>query len=194
MSVTKSVAAMLLLSGGLPSAAGLLPTGTASAQEAQQQGPAELRTVEAAGVKVHFLAMPWGPETFGAMERGDESYYNRRSWPFARLESRVPLSLDGTPVAAGNYALVFHPNTADKKGMSLELRKIAMPEFLQPGNVMTPTPEGETVYKAPVTFTSAPETVPALSLSLAEAKTKGTLTLEVRYGNRRLTKDLKLTS
>jgi hypothetical protein len=123
------------------------------------------------------------------MERGEDSYYNRRSWPFARMETHAALTLDGTRVAPGNYALVFHPNGADKKGMSLELRKIDVPEFLQPGNAMTPTPAGETVYRAPVAFTTESETVPTLALSLAESK--GAVGLEVRYGNRKLTKELK---
>jgi hypothetical protein len=162
---------------------------SASVVSAQEGAPAQIQTVEAGGVKVHFVPLPWGPETFAGMERGEDSYYNRRSWPFARLETRVALTLDGTRVAPGNYALVFHPNGADKKGMSLELRRIDVPEFLRPGNVMTPTPAGETVYKAPVAFTTVSDTVPALSLTLAEAM--GTVSLEVRYGNRRLTKDLK---
>ncbi len=111
-----------------------------------------IQTVEAPGVQVFHLNMPWGPETFAAMERPGEGFYNRRSWPFARMETTRALKIEDTALPAGNYALVFHPNTPEDEGMSLEVRKIAPGEFLQNGNVMTRTPEGETVWQAPVTF------------------------------------------
>ena len=86
-------------------------------------------------------------------------------------------------LAPGNYALVFHPNTPDDEGMSLEVRKIPPGEFLKPGNVMTQTPEGETLWRGPIAFDVEGETVPALQVKLLQAD--GGVTVDVRYGNRR---------
>ena len=102
----------------------------------------EKKTATSGGVTVHFLSIPWGPNTFAAMEKGGESFYAKRTWPFARMETRVPVTLEATTLPPGNYALVFHPNTPDNKGMSLEVRKIPVDEFLVPGNVLTKTPGG----------------------------------------------------
>ena len=142
-----------------------------------------IQTVEAPGVQVFHLNMPWGPETFAAMERPGEGFYNRRSWPFARMETTRALRIADTALPAGNYALVFHPNTPEDEGMSLEVRKIAPGEFLQNGNVMTRTPEGETVWQAPVTFESGASTLPALEIGLTPDSPG--LRLDVRYGDRR---------
>jgi hypothetical protein len=124
------------------------------------------------------------------MERGGESYYAKRTWPFARLETTKPASIEGTKIPPGNYALVFHPNTPDQKGMSLEVRKIDVPEFLVPGNVMTRTPEGEEVARVPTAFETGGETVPALLVELQPRD--GGARLVIRYGDRRLTKELGL--
>jgi len=145
-----------------------------------------IQTVEAADVRVFHLTMPWGPETFAAMERAGEGFYNRRSWPFARMETRKPLKVEETTLPAGNYALVFHPNTPKDEGMSLEVRKIAPGEFLQAGNVMTRTPEGETVWRAPVEFTTAETTAAALEIQLLP-DAAGFL-LDVHYGDRQTQK------
>ena len=154
----------------------------APAEEPKRQ-PITIQTVEAPGVRVFHLNMPWGPETFAAMERPGEGFYNRRSWPFARMETARVLKIGDTALPAGNYALVFHPNTPDDEGMSLEVRKIAPGEFLQNGNVMTRTPEGETVWRAPVVFETGGATVPALEVGLTPGSAG--LRLEVRYGDRR---------
>ena len=90
-----------------------------------------IHTAEAPGVQVFYLNLPWGPETFAAMERPGEGYYNRRSWPFARMETAKPLKIGETVLPAGNFALVFHPNTPNNEGMSFEVKKIAPGEFLQ---------------------------------------------------------------
>ena len=137
---------------------------------------------------MHFLTIPWGPNTFAEMERGGDSFYAKRTWPFARMETKVPVTLEGTTLPPGNYALVFHPNTADNKGMSLEVRKILVEEFLVPGNVMTKTPEGETMSRSAASFETVAETVPALALDL-KAGGQGA-SLVIRYGDRRLTKEL----
>lgn len=163
----------------------------AASQEATRPTPTPvvIHTAEAPGLKVFFLNVPWGPSTFATMQMPGDSFYNKRSWPFARLEAANGFTLDGTQVPAGNYALVFHPNTPDNAGMSLELRKVEVAEFLQPGNAMTPTPEGTTVLKAPVRFDLATSTAPALKLEFAPDK-DGTK-LRVHYGDRLLIKDLK---
>jgi len=156
--------------------------------EAPRKPAISIQTASAPAVKVYYLNAPWGANTFAAMERPGDGFYNRRTWPFARLETTRSISIEGTAVPAGNYALVFHPNTPDDKGMSLELRRLSVTEFLQPGNVMTPTPEGPTVWRGPVRFDRAEGTEPALRIDLAPhmAGTK----LVVRYGDRRLERDL----
>jgi len=143
-----------------------------------------IQTATAPGLTVSYLTAPWGPVTFSAMERAQEGFYNRRTWPFARLESKKALTLDGTTVPPGNYALVFHPNTPDNAGMGLEIRRIAPGEFLQTGNVMTATPEGETVWQTRIRFDAADTTEPALRVSLEPAARATKLV--VRYGDRRL--------
>ena len=148
----------------------------------------EKKTATAGGVTVHFLTIPWGPNTFAAMEKGGESFYAKRTWPFARMQTTVPVTLEATTLPPGNYALVFHPNTPDDKGMSLEVRKIQVEEFLVPGNVMTKTPEGETVTRTGASFETVAETAPALALGL-QSTAKGA-TLVIRYGDRKLAKEL----
>jgi hypothetical protein len=151
-------------------------------------GPAPTRpaitihSIEAPGVQFFYLDLPWGPETFAAMERPGEGYYNRRSWPFARMETTKPLRIGETTLPEGNFALVFHPNTPTNEGMSFEVRKVAPGEFLQRGNVMTRTPEGETLWRGPVTFETAESTVGALEIGVVP-EANG-VRLDVRYGNR----------
>jgi hypothetical protein len=148
-----------------------------------------IHSAETRDVKVFFLNAPWGPQTFAMMERGGDSFYNKRTWPFARLEARRPFTLEGKAVPAGNYALVFHPNPPTNEGMSLEVKRIEVSEFLQEGNVMVRTPEGITIYKEPVRFDTATSTAPALRIELAP-ETSG-VTLRVQYGDRLLIKQLK---
>ena len=151
--------------------------------------PIVIQSASSGPVTVHYLNVPWGPNTFAAMEKPGDSFYNKRRWPFARLETTKALTLEGTSIPAGNYALVFHPNSPDDAGMSLEVRRIAVPEFLQAGNVMTAAPEGEPVWKGPVHFAVSPETLPALGIELLREGAGVNLT--VRYGDRRLVVVLK---
>jgi hypothetical protein len=164
--------------------------GVAQAEEPKKP-PIVIDTASAPGVTARYLTIPWGPATFADMEAGGESFYAKRTWPFAQLETKATLALEGTKVPPGNYALVFHPNTPDKQGMSLEVRKIDVQEFLQPGNVMTRTPEGETVARVPVRFETTADTEPALKVELEPGKDG--LALVVRYGNRKLVKELVAT-
>jgi hypothetical protein len=141
-----------------------------------------IQKVEGPDAEVFYPSIPWGPNTFAAMERPGEGYYNRRSWPFARLQTKIALKLDGIEIPPGNHALVFHPNTPDDAGMSLEVRRIDVPEFLEEGNVMTRTPEGETIWRAPVRFDTAAGTAPVLKVEiLPEAEG---FRLRVQYGDR----------
>jgi hypothetical protein len=160
----------------------------APAEEPPRKPAITIQSADAPGVKVFYLNAPWGPNTFAAMEKPGEGFYNKRTWPFARLETTRAVSIGGTSVPAGNYAMVFVPNTTEDKGMSIELRKLSVAEFLQPGNVMTPTPEGPTVWHEAARFERTETTEPALKIDLAPhmAGTK----LVVRYGDRRLVRDL----
>jgi len=163
--------------------AGSQATDTAVGPPPSSRTPITIRTSEAPGAQVFFMNLPWGPETFAAMERPGEGFYNRRSWPFARMETQMDLRFEDAGLTPGNYALVFHPNTPEDEGMSLEVRKIPPGEFLKPGNVMTRTPEGETLWRGPVEFDVEDETVPALEVKLLPAEAG--VTVDVRYGNRR---------
>ena len=165
------------------------PSPSAEASPSPGPAPITIRSAETDDLKVFFLNAPWGPQTFAMMERGGDSFYNKRTWPFARLETRRPFTLEGTPIPPGNYALVFHPNPPTNEGMSLEVKKIDVPEFLLEGNVMVRTPEGVTIYLAPVRFDTATSTAPALKIELAPDK--GAITLKVQYGDRLLIKQLQ---
>jgi hypothetical protein len=167
----------------------LWPTAAAQEPAAEEKKPAlTIQSATADRVTVHYLRIPWGPNTFAAMQKGGDSFYARRTWPFARLELKAPVSLEGTKIPAGNYALVLHPNTPDDQGMSLEVRKIRVAEFLEAGNVMTPTPAGESLWRGPVRFDLTALTSPHLTIELAPAKTG--VSLIVQYGDYRLVKDL----
>jgi hypothetical protein len=171
-----------------------LLTAPSPGAETQEPPPAEkkpaitIQSATADRVTVHYLKIPWGPNTFAAMQKGGDSFYARRTWPFARLELRAPVTLEGKTIPAGNYALVLHPNTPDDRGMSLEVLRLKLPEFLEEGNVMTPTPSGESLWKGPVRFDLAAGTTPHLTINLALGK--GGVSLIVQYGDYQLVKDL----
>jgi hypothetical protein len=171
-----------------PLAAALLTTLAVLQEPAPSRPAIEKKQVSAFGLTVHFLTIPWGPNTIAAMEEGGESFYASRTWPFARMQTTVPMALDGTTVPPGNYALVFHPNTPDKKGMSLEVRGIAVEEFLVPGSVMTRTPDGDAVARTPAVFETVAEG--AITLDVGLRPRDGGTSLVIRYGDRRLVKEL----
>jgi len=62
-------------------------------------------------------------------------------------------------------------------------------DFLEPGNAMAPAPEGKTVLRVPARFETVADTAPALAIALDPGK--GVTSLTVRYGDRRLVKELK---
>ena len=160
----------------------------ATPQAEAPRAPVVIQTSTSGAVTVKSLSIPWGPNTFASMESAGDSFYNKRTWAFAHLETKAPLTLYGAAIPPGNYALVFHPNTPENKGMSLEVRKIGVAEFLVAGNVMTATPEGETIWKAPIRFQSGAEVAPALKVDLT-GPVNGKLSLVVRYGDRSMVKE-----
>jgi hypothetical protein len=181
--------ALAVASSALPRAVvlALLATASVAAQE-PTPAPIVIRTATVPGVELRFLSLPWGPETLAMMERGEESYYTKRTWPFARLTTSVPMALDGTALAPGNYALVLHPNDPSNRGLSLEVLKIAPGEFLQQGNPLTRTPPGQSVYKAPVRFETAERNATVLDVELEPSA--DAVLIRVHYGNRILEKEL----
>ena len=169
-----------------------LAQGAASPQPAAsepREAPVAIQKLEAPGAQVFYLSIPWGPETFATMERPGDGFYNRRAWPFARMETQKPLTLDGTFLPPGNYALLFHPATLEERTMSLEVRRIAMGEFLEPGNVMTKAPEGETLWRAPVRFDTAAGTSPSLKIDVLPGK--ASFQLKFQYGDHWTTKEFR---
>ena len=147
-----------------------------------------LQSVKASSLTVSYLSLPWGPNTFATMEKAGDTFYNKRLWPFAQLTTETTVSLEGTPIPPGRYALLFHPNGPTNEGMSLEVRVVA-DDFLEPGNAMAAAPEGKTLLRVPARFETVADTAPALAITLATGK--GVTSLTVRYGDRRLVKELR---
>lgn len=119
------------------------------------------------------------------MEKGSTSVPEaRRNWVIARivLEQR-PLTLRGTRLPVGNYALTWWPNL-DGKGMAIEMRKVDMRTVFPDVNAVAAAPRGETFYKGPALFEMASPLVERFDATLAEEG--GTVTLTIRYGDRRL--------
>jgi hypothetical protein len=173
---------LLLLAQAAPAPNGAAEPETAARAVTRQEA-------ESPDADVFYLRIPWGPNTFAEMESPSDSFYNRRSWPFARMETKRPLVLGGTEIPVGNYALVLHPNTPKDEGLVLEVRQIDVPEFLEEGNVMTRTPEGRTLWQGPVRFDTAADTTPALAIGILPAKRA--LRLRIQYGNRVTVEELR---
>ena len=72
--------------------------------------------------------------------------------------------------------------------MTLEVRRGEGREIFTDVTAMAPPAGGETVYKAPAAFATGAEPVPALDVTLTGWNDGVTLT--IRYGNRKLAKDL----
>jgi hypothetical protein len=136
------------------------------------------------GLEVRFVSYPWRPDVFQGFEEGGAAV---RSWAFARLVVSSPFDLDGTRLYPGQYAMVLNPKTGALP-MTLELRRVGGSEFLVDPPAMAPPPGGETVYKRPAEFTPNAEPAPALDLTIASWGEGSVLT--IRYGNRKLVKEL----
>lgn len=157
---------------------------------AAAQAPAPGRSIrkdKTAGAEVEFVDHPWRPDVFATLESGGTVPEGRRAWAFARLTTSWYLSIDGTLLLPGRYVLVLTPKTGELP-MTLELRRGDGREIFADLAALATPAGGETVYKAPAPFATGAEPVPALDITLSGWSDGVVLT--VRYGNRKLTKEL----
>jgi hypothetical protein len=139
------------------------------------------------GAEVEFVDHPWRPDVFAAFESGETRPGGKRAWAFARLTTSWYLSIGGTVLLPGRYVLVLTPKTGELP-MTLELRRGEGREIFADLTAMATPAGGETVYKSPASFATGTEPVPVLDITLAGWSDGVALT--VRYGNRKLTKEL----
>jgi hypothetical protein len=164
----------------------VLLVASVAAAQGPRTGPS-IHREKAPGVEVQFVNTPWRPDVFQAMESGGTAAEGPRSWAFARLIIQSYFAIDEKVVPAGHYALTLNPKMGDLP-MTLELRRVDSREFFGDLAAMVPPPGGETAYKSPAVFATTSDPVPALDVTLA--RWSDGVTLTVRYGNRKLTKDL----
>ncbi len=143
---------------------------------------------KASGAEAEFVNTPWRPDIFEAMETGGTT--PQRAWAFARFSTSADFAMDGQAIPAGRYVLVLTPKTGSLP-MTLEVRRGPGRELFADPNAMAPPAGGETVYKAPAAFVPSDEPVPALDVTLAGWSDGVVLT--IRYGNRKLAKELVRT-
>ncbi|HEX9136181.1 MAG TPA: hypothetical protein VF905_04445 [Nitrospirota bacterium] len=137
-------------------------------------------------VAVSYLNFPWGEVTFSYIEHGTKgTYYGERTWPFAQLDTKIPLTLEGAKINPGQFALVIIPGE-DVKPMTLSVVQFDGPTFIKPGNVFAPAPKGNVIYKKDVSFSTVDALFDHMKIDLAS--TGQGFDLIVNYGNRRLTK------
>ena len=86
-------------------------------------------------------------------------------------------------MGVGTYALTWWPNL-DGKGMAIEVRQVDMRDVFPDVNAVAPAPRGETIYKGLAAFETVSPLAPRFDATLDEEG--GTLTLTIRYGDRRL--------
>jgi hypothetical protein len=144
-----------------------------------------MHSLNAPGIEVRFVDYHWQPALFDAMEKGTATVPEaRRNWVIARviLDQR-PLTLGGARLPVGNYALAWWPNL-DGKGMAIEMRRVDMRDVFPDVNAIAPAPRGETIYKGPAKFETVSPLAQRFEATLAEEA--GTVTLTIRYGDRRL--------
>lgn len=144
-----------------------------------------LRSVKVPGVEFRFVDYHWQPALFEAMASGKGDIPEaKRNWVLARvvLDAR-PLTLEGTRLAVGNYALALWPNL-DGKGLQIEMRRVDMRDVFPDVNAIAPAPRGETIHKGPARFETVSPLAERLDVQLGEAE--GVVVLALRYGDRRL--------
>jgi hypothetical protein len=144
-----------------------------------------LHFLKAPGIEVRFVDYHWQPALFDAMEKGTATVPEaRRNWVIARviLDQR-PLTLGGVRLPVGNYALALWPNL-EGKGMAIEMRRVDMREVFPNLNAIAPAPRGETIYKGPAKFETVSPLAERFDATLGDEG--GTVTLTIRYGDRRL--------
>ncbi len=158
----------------------------ALAQAPGAGGP--IQKEKASGAEAEFVNTPWRPDIFEAMENGGTA--PQRAWAFARFTTSADFAMDGTAIPPGHYVLVLTPKTGSLP-MTLEVRRGPGRELFSDPNAMPPPAGGETVYKSPAAFVASDQPVPALDVTLAGWSDGVVLT--IRYGNRKLTKELVRT-
>ena len=144
-----------------------------------------LHFLRAPGIEVRFVDYHWQPALFDAMEKGDAAVPEaRRNWVIARVTiNQRPLRIHGQMMAVGTYALAWWPNL-DGKGMAIEMRQVDMRDVFPNVNALAPAPRGETIYKGPAPFETVSPIAPRFDATLREEE--ATVTLTIRYGDRRL--------
>jgi hypothetical protein len=145
-------------------------------------------------VQLRYLDLPWGPVTFGYMEKGGDQYYSQRTWPLAHLTLAVKAVYEGKELAPGDYVLVFNPKGKEPEmALSLASFKPDSPgsTYLVAGNVRTETPKDAVViHKKPITFATGAPLRQTLLLDLA--KVDGGAEIRLHYGDRTLTERLAI--
>ena len=144
-----------------------------------------MHSAQAPGVEIRFVDYHWQPALFEAMEKGSGAIPEAtRNWVIVRviLNAR-PLTFGTARLPVGNYGLVLWPNL-DGKGMAIEMRRIDMREVYPDVNAIAPAPRGETMFKGPAKFETTSPLAPRFDATLGEGE--GTVTLTIRYGDRRL--------
>jgi len=160
----------------------------AASSVAHAEAPARsIHKDRVSGAEVEFVDHPWRPDVFAAFESGEGAPEGKRAWAFARLTTSWFLGVDGVLVAPGRYVLVLTAKTGDLP-MSLELRRGDGREIFADLDVMATPVGGETVCKSAAAFVAGKDPVPALDITLAGWNDG--IVLTVRYGNRKLTKEL----
>jgi hypothetical protein len=141
--------------------------------------------LRAPGLEVRFVDYHWQPALFDAMEKGTPTVPEaRRNWVIARVTlDQRPLRIHGKVMPVGTYALAWWPNL-EGKGMAIEMRRVDMRDVFPDVNAIAPAPRGETIYKGPAPFETVSPLAPRFDATLGEEG--GTVTLTIRYGDRRL--------
>ena len=150
-------------------------------------GGLSIHKEKASGAEAEFVNYPWRPGVFATMESGGTAPEGQRSWAFARLSTSSYFAIDGKVIPSGRYVLVLTPKTGSLP-MTLEVRRGDGREIFADLTAMAPPPGGEIVCKSPAAFVASAEPVPALDVTLTGWSDGVALT--IRYGNRKLTKDL----
>jgi hypothetical protein len=143
-----------------------------------------LKSHNVPGVELRFVDYHWHPAMFDAIEKGANIPEAKRNWVIARvILNNRPLSIGGTRLAVGNYALALWPNL-DGKGLAVEIRRVDMREVYPNLNAIAPAPRGETVYKANVVFDHVSPSAERMDMTLGDAA--GKVPLTINWGDRRL--------
>ncbi len=150
-------------------------------------GGLSIHREKASGAEAEFVDYPWRPGVFETMESGGTAPEGQRSWAFARLATSSYFAIDGRVIPSGRYVLVLTPKTGSLP-MTLEVRRGDGREIFADLTAMALPPSGEIVYKSPAAFVASAEPVPSLDVTLTGWSDGVALT--IRYGNRKLTKDL----